>query len=73
MNDVLSLLVDNMPRATHSQFGIVKIGPNISVIENDSDPNKGLINVLPATTSKLGLVKIGSNITVDANGVISTS
>ena len=72
MKDALQLLVDNLPRATKSQFGIVKIGAGINVID-DGTSETGLISVSRASQQTPGLVKIGNNISVTSDGTISVA
>ena len=72
MSDVVQLIEKNLKRATKTQFGIVRIGNNIDVVESNTD-DKGLISVPAASRSKPGVVRIGSGIDVDSNGVISVT
>lgn len=65
-NGVLSVDTNNIPSASVSTKGAVKIGTNIGI-------NSGVISVATATSSVLGLVKINtsSGLSIDANGTLS--
>ena len=60
--------IDNLQKASKSQYGIVKVGDNIDV---ESGDNAGLISIPHATDSKAGVIKTcGASpyVGVDANG-----
>lgn len=62
--------IPEIPRASKTEFGTVKIGDNINVVENGDE--KGLISVNDATQTQKGVIKSpGPNIPylgTNANG-----
>ena len=54
-----------LPVATASTLGGVKIGSNINVATD------GKISVPVASDSTAGVIKVGANLSIDANGVLS--
>ena len=70
MDYVLGNIASNLPKATKSQFGVVKVGSNIDVVEDG--PDKGLISVPVATRSKAGVFQLPGPdwpyVATDSNG-----
>lgn len=65
LQDVFQVLKQNLPRATKTEFGVVRIGDNINVVDTAGSPDQGLISIPVAGTStsgQFGVVKTGTNI-----------
>ena len=57
----------NLPVATASTLGGVKIGDNVDVTD------AGVISVPVASADTAGVVKVGTNLSIDDNGVLSAT
>lgn len=55
----------NLPFATRDQYGVIKVGHNVSVTDD------GIISIPNATSYVRGTVIVGANIDVDSSSVIS--
>lgn len=57
----------NLPVATASTLGGVKIGDNVDVTSD------GVISIPTASADTAGVIKVGTNLSIDANGVLSAT